>query len=494
LPALRRALGKLAKGRKPLRAKLVSTYYETEDRALRRKGLSLRVRERDGRFVQTVKSIRSADAGALDRGEWEDAIDGAVPDPNATETGRFLDPGIVKRLKPVFRTEVRRDIVELGPAPGTRIEAAIDRGKITAPDRKQSLEISEVELELKSGEAGALYDLAQQLIATAPLRVDPRSKAERGYELASGRAKRNVAARVKALELDPKLSAAEAFERIGRDCLDQILRNETAALAGESEGVHQMRVAIRRLRAAISGFRKMLPNDQRRSISDELRWLADTLGEARNLDVFERAVVNPARRAVADKSDFRILKDAVRSRQRLAYSAIEAAIRSTRYSQLMLRLARWFDGQSWPGDATSRDLQKPVGEVAPAILDRCRRSVERRCKGFADQPPSERHELRITLKKMRYTAELFGGLYPARSVEEFIQRLKRLQDDLGSANDVHVGETLIQELSEGTGKGAAVMSSGRHVLDWHKRRLLKEEKKIRGDLQRLEQATPFWVS
>jgi triphosphatase len=242
------------------------------------------------------------------------------------------------------------------------------------------------------------------------------------------------------------------------------LRNEAEALAGESEGVHQMRVAIRRLRAAISGFRKMLPNDQRRSISDELRWLADTLGEARNLDVFERAVVNPARRAVADKSDFRILKDAVRSRQRLAYSAIEAAIQSTRYSQTILRLVRWFDGQSWPGDATSRDLQKPIGEVAPAILDRCRRSVERRCKGFADQPPSERHELRITLKKMRYTAELFGSLYPARSVEEFSQRLKRLQDDLGSANDVHVGETLIQELGEGTGKSAAVMSSGRHVL------------------------------
>jgi inorganic triphosphatase YgiF len=137
LPALRRALGKLAAGRKLLRAKLVSTYYETEDRALRRKGLSLRVRERDGRFVQTVKSIRNGgDVGTLARDEWEDPIDRGVLDPHGTETSRFLEPGIVKRLKPVFRMEVRRDIVELAPAPGTLIEAAIDRGKIIAPIKK----------------------------------------------------------------------------------------------------------------------------------------------------------------------------------------------------------------------------------------------------------------------------------------------------------------------------------------------------------------------
>ena len=494
MPALRRALGKLAAGRKLLRAKLVSTYYETEDRALRRKGLSLRVRERDGRFVQTVKSIRNGgDVGTLARDEWEDPIDRGVLDPHGTETSRVLEPGIVKRLKPVFRTEVRRDIVELAPAPGTLIEAAIDRGKIIAPDQKKSLEISEVELELKSGEAGFLYDVAQQLIAAAPLRIDPRSKAERGYELASGRPNRSSAARGKAFDLDPKLGVMEAFERIGRHCLEQILRNEPAALAGDPEGVHQMRVAIRRMRAAVSAFRKMLPADRRHWMSAELRWLANILGEARDLDVFESAVVKPARGAVADKGDFRALTDAVRDRRYTAYAAVAAAIRSTRYSEFELRLLRWFDGQSWTDGALAQEMQKPIGEIAPAMLDRCRRSVERRCKGFADQPPAERHELRITLKKMRYTAELFVSLYPARSVGEFTRYLKRLQDDLGNANDVHSGETLILQLSERPGKGAQIMSSGRHVLEWHKHRLLKEEKKIRDDLQRLEQAKPFWL-
>ena len=89
---LRRALSKLAKVPKPPRARLVSTYYETDDRALQRKGLSLRVRERDGRFVQSVKSIGRG--GTLTRGEWEDVIADGGPDPHGDQTGRFLKPGI----------------------------------------------------------------------------------------------------------------------------------------------------------------------------------------------------------------------------------------------------------------------------------------------------------------------------------------------------------------------------------------------------------------
>jgi triphosphatase len=490
LPVLRRALSKLAKVPKPPRARLVSTYYETDDRALQRKGLSLRVRERDGRFVQSVKSIGRG--GTLIRGEWEDVIAGGGPDPHGDQAGRFLKPGIVERLKPVFRTEVQRETVELSPAPGTRIEAAIDRGEITAPDQKLSLAINEIELELKSGRITDLYDVAQQLIAAAPLRVDFRSKAERGYELAAGRGKRAAAARAQPLDLDPQLGGAEAFERIGRYCLDQILRNEAAALAGDPDGVHQMRVGIRRLRAALSAFRKMLPDEERRWASQELQWLADTLGDARNLDVFKSAVVNPARGAIADKRDLQVLTEALHDRRRAAYAAIEEAVRSTRYSMLVLRLLRWFDGRASQEGAPAEDLQQPIGEIAPAMLDRRRRAAERRCRGVAHQSPKQRHELRIALKKLRYTAELFAGLYASPATGEFTQRLKRLQDDLGSANDVHLGETLLPELAQDTAKGAEIAAAGRQILDWHKRRLARGEKRLREDLRHFLQAEPFW--
>ena len=127
------------------------------------------------------------------------------------------------------------------------------------------------------------------------------------------------------------------------------------------------------------------------------------------------------------------------------------------------------------------------------MLERCRRSVERRSRGFADQSPSERHELRIALKKMRYTAELLASLYSARSVSAFTQQLKRLQDDLGSANDVHVGEILVPELAKSTEKSAGVVVSGEQILEWHKHRLVKQEKKIRENLDELQHATPFWL-
>jgi len=126
------------------------------------------------------------------------------------------------------------------------------------------------------------------------------------------------------------------------------------------------------------------------------------------------------------------------------------------------------------------------------MLDRCGKAMERRCKDFARQSPSERHRLRIALKKLRYTAELFAGLYPASAIAEFTQRLKHLQDGLGRANDVHIGETLVHELAEVTAKDAGVAISGRQVLEWHKQRLSRGEKKIREDLRCLKQAKPFW--
>ena len=127
------------------------------------------------------------------------------------------------------------------------------------------------------------------------------------------------------LVLDPALSGDTALQRIGLACLDQIRRNEAPVMAGLGDGIHQMRVAVRRLRAVLSAFRKMLPSEQRRWASAELRWLADALGEARNLDVFEGAVIRPTREALPDVAALRVLTAAARLRG----TPLEQAARST---------------------------------------------------------------------------------------------------------------------------------------------------------------------
>lgn len=479
----------MAGGNGGSRARLVSTYYDTPDHALARRGSSLRVRRHGRRFVQTVKA--AGDVGEIARGEWEDAVAGERPDPQAALTGPFLSPEIAGQLQPLFRTEITRTTIPLAPEPATRIEAAIDRGHIRNGENTPPARISEIELELKSGAPAALYDVALKLLHVAPLRLEPRSKAERGYRLSDhddGPAKPVHAA---SLDLHRGIGAEIALQRIGRACLDHMLRNEDAALAGDPEGIHQMRVAVRRLRAILSAFAPLLPREQRRWASAELRWFADILGETRNLDVFASALVRPARAALPPASDFEPLSRAIARRRRAAHKDVIKAISSTRYTETMLALLRWFDGREWRDAGEAGALDRPIEEVVPLLFDRCRQKVEKRSRDFAHQSARKRHQLRIALKKLRYAAELLGSLYDPSKTRHFVQRLKRLQDDLGDINDVRVGRGIVASLSR-PGSRSSIAHAGRRILAWHKRRLGRNEHRLRQHLSELRNAERFW--
>jgi triphosphatase len=472
------------------RARLVSTYYDTPDHALARRGSSLRVRRHGKQFVQTVKAAGPPGESSLSRGEWEDRVSGERPDPRAAQTGAFLSPEVVEQLRPLFRTEVSRLTIPLALEPTTRIEAAIDRGRIRDGDDTPTEPISEIELELKSGSTSALYDVALKLLRVAPLRIERRSKSERGYLLAAREQGLAKAVHAEPLALDAGVTGEIVLDRIGRACLDHLLRNEHAVLAGDIEGIHQMRVAVRRLRAILSAFAPLLPDRQRRWATDELRWFADILGEARNLDVFASALMQPARTALPAASEFERLALAAEDRRRAAHAGVIKAISSTHYTEALLALMRWLDGGDWHL-AGAVELRQPIEAIAPILLDRCRSLAVKRSKNFARQSPKKRHRLRIALKRLRYAAELLGGLYEASETRRFIQRLKRLQDDLGDANDVRVARDIVESLAPGT-RSTGIVHAGRRVLAWHKRRIAKNEPNMRHHLNGLLAAEPFW--
>jgi CHAD domain-containing protein len=294
------------------------------------------------------------------------------------------------------------------------------------------------------------------------------------------------------LDLHPELSAEAALQRIGRACLDHMLRNEDAALAGDPEGIHQMRVAVRRLRAILSTFAPLLPRDQRRWASDELRWLADSLGETRNLDVFAADLLRPAREALPPASEFERLAAAVERRRCAAHKDAVKAISSTRYTEAVLALLRWFDGCEWRAEGDAARLGQPVGQIAPLLLERCRRQALKRARHFADQSPAKRHRLRIALKKLRYAVELLGSLYDPADTKQFTQRLKRLQEDLGAINDVRVGRAIVASLARPGAKETGIAHAGRRILAWHKRRLAHNEPRLREHLDELVKADRFW--
>jgi triphosphatase len=489
LPGLKRALVAMAPGSVSSQERLISTYYDTQHLALKQQGLTLRVREQGGRFIQTVKAGDLAGAGMLSRGEWEDALAENRPDPEAVQSGPRLPECVADDMRPLFVTDVTRTAVAIEPVSGTQIEAGIDQGEIRVVGSERAAPICEIELELTSGEAAALYDVAFRLFEAAPIRIEPRSKLERGYHLVGEAESARPVFYAQPVALDPDTAFETALQAIGRSCLAQLLRNEAAVLAAYPEGLHQMRVAVRRIRSAVSSLKKMLPAEDRRRVEAELGWLSGVLGPARNLDVFATELLPAARSGVPDEPGWDDLAATLDRLRRAAYDRVREEILSTRYTATMLRLSRWFEASEWRSEQCAPG--SPIGEVAPRVLDRRRRRVRRRSKGFGSLPPRERHRLRIAAKKLRYTIELFGGLFD-RDHKKFVSKLKRLQDDLGYANDVRVAHDFLTELFAQIDPRSPTSRAWIALLEWHDQVLAGGERKLRRHLGRLNRARPFW--
>ena len=168
-------------------------------------------------------------------------------------------------------------------------------------------------------------------------------------------------------KLTPGLSGEMVLQRAGYACIDHLARNEQAARTGDAEGIHQMRVAVRRWRATLSALAPFMPQAPRRSGSDELRWIADALGEARNLDVFASALLTPACATFPWSSELERLAMAIDRRRRIAHAAVRGAISSARYGASVRALANWLDACEWR-EAVTWALRRPIGELAPILL------------------------------------------------------------------------------------------------------------------------------
>jgi triphosphatase len=491
VPKARAALLVMAGRPRPSRSTLTTTYYDSDDDALRQRELVLRVRKTGRQFVQTVKSHDITGESILARGEWEDRVRGVEPDLAAPESGSQVRELIgADALRPLFTTRVERQTFMLSPRQGTDIEVAIDRGEIIAPDGA-SEPIHEIELELKRGETVVLWDVALRLLEIVPVRIETRSKGERGYRLVRGG--RPPVVHAHGLALDAKMTLDAALQEAGRRLIAMLLRNEAASLDFVPEGVHQMRVAARRLRAVLAAVRRMLPEEHHRWANDELKWLGRELGPARNWDVFAVSLLEPVSGVVADARDLARLSSVAQHRRQDAYEHARQTILSQRYTATIMRLARWFEARGWRDQPVTEDsarLMARLAKVAPSLLSRLHRKALKRARHFATLAPPDRHRLRIALKKLRYATEFLGSLYDERAVARYATRLKPLQDDLGHANDVRSALTLVAEL--GKGDDATVERSGGIVLGWHGRGVAEGESRTRRHVRRFRRSAPFW--
>jgi len=175
----------------PIHKNLYSIYYDTPDYILKKNRIALRVRKIDANWIQTIKSGGTIHDGLHQHHEWEQLIAENAPDlTQLTDEylkGFFSDRNLLESLYPIFITDFYRTLYLLEPAKNFRLEFCIDVGQITAQKQNQPLseQISEIELELKSGETSQLLQFSKTLQQNIsfPLIPENTNKAMRGYAL-----------------------------------------------------------------------------------------------------------------------------------------------------------------------------------------------------------------------------------------------------------------------------------------------------------------------
>jgi inorganic triphosphatase YgiF len=485
------------------RKNLVSTYFDTPEFALRQAGMALRVRDLGDRKLQTLKAPIPGQikTGLQHMAEYETEVEESRPD-----VGKLDDPllrqwiedqGLPQQIGPVFTTRIERTVLPLRLV-DSDIELALDKGAIEASGREEAL--SEIELELKSGRSTRLYELALMLLQEGfDLQLEERSKAARGYALyESGSSK---PAKAKEIALPRGCTVKQAFALMVRNCYEQLRANETPVMKGEDpEGVHQMRVATRRLRALLSLFKGILTNSILDHLKEELRWLQQQLGPARDWDVFLSDTLLPLETRLVEEEGLETLRATALQIREDAYSRARQVVTSRRYTSLLLRLQLHLADEGWfkaAGPGVPDPLNAPVRDLAAAVFEKRAKSLKKLGKKHDSLTELQLHQLRIDGKKMRYAVEFFKSLYSKSATKDYRASLVGIQDSLGALNDAVVGHRLLEELEAEMKRDERIAPETiTHIsgllLGWHAARITDHLADLGAVWKRHEALKPFW--
>jgi triphosphatase len=200
-----------------------------------------------------------------------------------------------------------------------------------------------------------------------------------------------------------------------------------------------MRVALRRLRAALGMLKRAIPCPEFEAFREEAKDLASALGPARDSDALRDLIEEGPMGHFGDKNDFAPLLDALEERRAAAYAESRALIESPRPSAFVLRLSAFVARRGWRNAVSGPELSRltePVAVFAAQALDRLHKRVRKRGKKLVTLPDEQRHQVRIALKNLRYGGEFFASCFTeARDSTPFLRAAANLQGLLGAHND-----------------------------------------------------------
>lgn len=450
---------------------LVSIYFDTPDHRLHARRTSLRVRRIGGRWVQTAKTGTGVDNGVSNPIESECEVREPVPDLSSI-ADKALRKEIIRtvegaRLAPVFETHVRRSTKRIEVAGDGEIELSLDAGTTRA--ERGSEAICEAELELKSGSVGSLLKVAEAVFANEPICLATTNKAGRGYRLATAMPSEQL----QPLGAGPVVlrnsdTCAEAISTILKSSAHQILHNwRVVTETDDIEGPHQLRIGLRRLRSALQAFRPAFDGPGLQDIADAARDLALIVGELRDADVMAEELLGRLAKPRENHPGVAKLRDLAASDRSRKRASTRSELSSPRWVPLQLRLALIREVALAEGEPEA--LERSIAEFAPEALKKRWHSVAKQGKRLEQLSVEERHEMRKSLKSLRYAMEFFQSLTPRKRTREFLQHLKRLQDVFGYLNDVAMIERLRKQWSEQIAGDPEMQWAFGHLLGWHER-------------------------
>ena len=485
---------------KPLRAgrkrtlHLHSVYYDTRDLRLHRHKVALRVRRIGDRFVQTLKTPADLGGAAIARGEFERPVADARPDLTGIvdkRLRRLLEHGrLADRLEAVFTTDIERSVIPLALG-DARLELALDVGEIRTA--KGNVAVCEAEIELKSGGVGSVYEVADAVRRAVPgAAIEPLSKSERAFAFMSPGGPQ--ARRADPIELGAEATVADAFLAIARGCVLQLRANSAAVAAGDHpEAMHQLRVAIRRLRSAFGAFAEALPARDRRTFATAMKAIADVCGEARELDVFVVEILGEAEKRLAREPALDAVRSAALRARARAWTRARALLASPRFTDAMLSLEGWLETGAWRVAVDASGSER-AQDYARRALKRLHRKLLKSGEGIAALPEPELHEVRLRAKKLRYAAEFFRSLFPAKAARRYVDALGAVQDRLGALND---GST-VRHVLAAVGRRPRVAEREDFergvplLLGWSAARVAAEIERLPATWDRFLDEKPFW--
>jgi inorganic triphosphatase YgiF len=475
----------------PARRHEITHYFDFADLALFHEGYSLRIRQSDSSYVQTLKSLSGAGGAALTRFEREWTLMRNRMDVTrlaGTPVSQLMAASRDVPIRQIFTTDINRVTHTLALDDNAIVELAVDNGHVRSGENAQP--VHEIELELKAGPAAALYRFASALHEACPLAISGDSKAMRGYRLAAGG--KFEARKAEELELPQDVTVADGFRRILGSGIGQLVANLPFCSSDDPEPLHQARVAVRRIRSALTLFDPYLEPEAAGRFEATLKRFGRILGEARDRDVFIEELAGKKDEDLQNGPWLDMVLPPIEAERRAAYRGVQTLIKSPEPTGFILALAGWAESSLWlRSDAEFGHLPGlPLTAIAPEMLDRLATKASKRGRRLKERSLTELHALRKTMKKLRYCAEYCEALYKHKRVKNYQERTKDLLEVLGALNDTVGAEALLDTLYTKD----ATLTPGIGLISRASTANQEEAlKRLPKAWKAFEAETPFWV-